>query len=218
MAHRIYLSNILPHWPIADQEVLLDEHMPGWRRSPAIYMDVLNPRKRKSHGVADLTERARLLRPTGRNSAVTVVVATAGLLAWSTADFLTVLEAITARGAALRLLKEDLLIEPDAGVPGVARATAAFERSKLRPDGGGPGVGGKISGERREAAAKAKCEVVRSLWESPRSEITDAAVAQEAGVSLATIKTHLGKRQDAIRRRQAAIATAERNRARKKQP
>ncbi len=217
MPDRIYLSNIVPHWPIAKQEQLLDEKVPDWRTG-AVYRDVLPPRKRKAHGIADLVERARMLRPTGRRGGERIVVASPPLLAWALSDFHEVLSAATARGASLYFAAEDLTIDPAGGVSSVAAASAAFERGKARPSGEGPGKGGRISGERRLAASRAKCEGVRSLWESPRSEITDAAVAQLADVSLATIKTHLGPRLDAIRRRQTAAATAERNRARSKQP
>jgi hypothetical protein len=215
MSDRIYLSNLLPHWPIKRQEELLDERLPGWRRS-TVYRDVIPARKRQSHSASELKERARLLRPTGRPGVETITVVTAGVLAWATADFLDVLQAVTKRGAVLRMLHEDLTIDPAGGVPAVAAAMAAFERSKIRATGDGPGKGGRISGALRMAAAKAKCAAVRHMWVQPRSEFTDSEIAAEAGVSLATIKTHLGKRLDAVRVREAAEASAARNRARSK--
>jgi hypothetical protein len=163
MVDRIYLSNILPHWPIKRQEAVLDERIPGWRKDAAIYRDVVPPRKRIGHGISALADRERLLRPTGRPGAETITVVTAGVLAWATADFL-----------------------------------------------------GRISGALRLAASKAKCETVRHMWARPRKEFTDAEIAAQAGVSLATIKMHLGYRLEAVRVREAAEATAARNRARKK--
>jgi hypothetical protein len=216
MVDRIYLSNILPHWPIKRQEAVLDERIPGWRKDAAIYRDVVPPRKRIGHGISALADRERLLRPTGRPGAETITVVTAGVLAWATADFLDVLQAVTRRGAVLRMLHEDLTIDPAGGVPAVAAAMAAFERSKIRATGDGPGKGGRISGALRLAASKAKCETVRHMWARPRKEFTDAEIAAQAGVSLATIKMHLGYRLEAVRVREAADATAARNRARKR--
>lgn len=217
MTDRFYLSNLRKQWPFSRQEALLDERAPGWRGG-SVYRDDLPARKRKAHNVESLTERASMLRPTSRRENEVVTVASLSIMAWGVADFLAVLGALTGRGATLRAIAEDLTIAPDAGVSAASLASEAFLKATAKGSGEGPEKGGRISGAKREAAAKAKCEAVRHLWERPRSEYTDAQVAAEAGVVVATIKAHLGKRPKAIRERELREAQAQRNRARRKQP
>jgi len=215
MADRFYLSNLRKQWPFPRQEVLLDERAPGWRRH-SVYRDDLPAGKRKAHNPESLVERASLLRPTSRRESELVTVASIGVLAWGIADFLTVLGALTGRGATLRAIEEDLTITPDAGVSGASLASVAFEKACTKGSGDGPGKGGRISGALREAAAKARCETIRERWGMPRSLYSDHALAMEADVALATVKKHLGKRKDAIRAREVREAQAERNRKRRK--
>lgn len=212
---RVYLSNIRPRWPIERQEEVLDRELAGWRRM-SVYRDILPPRARQSHGPADLTERADMLRPTRRPNGQPVYVASLAVLAWTLPDFLAVIGAMAARGDTLIGLTEGATLAPEAGAADVAKAGEAFVTATRRTTGEGPGKGGRISGERREARAKAACEAIRERWALPLDQHPTLALLAEAGVSRATAKKHLGRRDEAQRKYQLAQAQAERNRARRK--
>ena len=212
---RVYLSNIRPRWPIERQEEVLDGALPDWRRRN-VYRDVLASRSRQAHGPADLKERADMLRETKRRGGQEVWVASLSVLAWTLPDFLSVLGALAARGDTLVGAAEDVEISPDADAATVAQVGEAFVSATRRTTGEGPGKGGRISGERREARAKAACETIRERWALPSAEHPTAALLAEAGVSRATAKKHLGKRDEAQRKYQLSQAQAERNRKRRK--
>lgn len=212
---RIYLSNIRPRWPIERQEEVLDGAVPDWRRKN-VYRDILPPRSRQSHGPADLKERADMLRETRRRQGHDVWVASLAVLAWTLPDFLAVLGALAARGDTLFSVAEHSVVPPDAGAAVVAQVGEAFVSATRRATGEGPGKGGRISGERREARAKAACETIRERWALSSDEHPTAALLAEAGVTRTTAKKHLGKRDEAQRKYLAAQAQAERNRKRRK--
>lgn len=216
MAARIYISNIRPTWPIAAQEAALDIGVPDWRKA-GIYRDVLPPRSRQAHGAADLIERASMLRPTRRGGGETVYVASLAVLAWTLTDFLAVLAALAERGSMLVSCAEGFTIGlPDATPADIAKAADAFTQAIRRNSGEGPSKGGRISGERREARAKAACETIRERWALPSDQHPTLALLAEAGVSRATAKKHLGHRDKAQAAYIKAQAQAERNRARRK--
>ena len=209
---RVYLSNIRTGWPIERQEAVLDAGLPGWRKGN-VYRDILPPRKRRSHGAADLEMRIAILRPTRRATSETVHVAALPCLAWSPGDFLGVLAGLSARNATLVCLDDGTTVPPN-DASAIARAAAAFDRA-LRRVGEGLKTGGMVSGERRSDVAQAKCATIRERWGMPNAEWTTTALCREAGVSKPTALKWLGPRDVAQRAYQIKLATAERNRKRK---
>lgn len=210
---RFYLSNIRPAWPIDRQEAALDATCPGWRRC-SVYRDVLTASARKSHGAVDLVARARLLRPTSRTTPETVTVAGLAVLAWAPGDFVTVLAALSSRGASLVSIDDGMTVAPN-DVQATADAVAAFERAILRVGGAGKS-GGQVSGEIRSARAKAAIEVLRPFWGMPSDTHPTPIILRQCGVSKPTAIKYLGYRLDAQRAYQRAQDLAERNKQRAK--
>lgn len=210
---RVYLSNIRPHWPIERQEAALDKALPGWRRG-SVYRDELPPRKRKAHGPADLEARALLLRPSSRRAHDPLHVASPAVLAWTLADFLGVLAALSEKGIILMLLDSGLTYPPGCGPQAVAGAAKAFDAACRRQKGEPGERGGDVSGRVRSVAAQARCESIRERWALPSLEHPTAALLAEAHVSKPTAIKWLGVRSEAQRRYQAGRAVAKSNRAR----
>lgn len=211
---RFYLSNIRKGWPVERQEAALDAAAPGWRKA-TVYRDVLPPRKRQSHGPADLIERASMLRPTRRRSNDTVTVAGVAPLAWTLPDFLAVLTALAARGDTLTDLDSGLSVPPDATASVIQQAADTFERA-IRRVGSYGKTGGQVSGERRSEVAKTACERIAERWKLPSEDYPTAALLAEAGVSRPTAIQYLGPRQRAQWEHQRSTETAARNRARRR--
>ncbi len=210
---RVYLSNIRSTWPISRQEARLDADLPDWRKG-AVYLDEPTGAKRRAHTPGVLASRATMLRPTSRRSGETVSVASLSVLAWTLGDFLSVLASLAKRNATLVALDERLTIPPGATAAAIAAAGHAFE-SAVRRVGDAGKSGGKSSGERRAARAKAACDAMAPFWCLPSSDYPTAELLEKFKVSRPTALMHLGKRADAQRRHQAGLAQAERNSRRK---
>ena len=209
---RSYLSDLHAAWPIPRQEALLDAGAPGWRAA-SVYRDTVTKGQRKARSVAALTQRATLLRPTRRQAADDVYVAAWPVLAWTAADLLTVLAALSTRGATLIVLDTGTKVLPTARAAELAEVCQEFERACRRVGDYGKS-GGIVSGERRAAAAKAGCERIKERWGLPSADYPTRALLDEAGVSRPTAIAYLGRREDAQRAHQKSQAVAERNRKR----
>lgn len=198
MAHRVYISNISPSWPIADQQRLMAEHLPDWAR--AVYTDVLKPRALRDRDPEKLTERTALCRPTGRRDGVVVHVATLAIVAWRQSDFRNVLEALAARGDSLIAHEEgrtfDLRnpLELDAAVALFPHSRTHSGRRKGRL------IGSQAAAVAKLAASKADADKIRSRWGVPPN--TAVGLCAEVGRSYQTMKRQLGKWEHAVRKRE----------------
>lgn len=203
MATYFYLSNISPMWPLELQERMLTEAVPTG--TVILWRDALSPAERRRHKSQLLLDRKNMLRPTTRKSQLTIYVASLAVVAWTMPDMLVFLTEAMKRAATIRVLDTDLTIQPDAGPDVLQKATEAFARGRRSRLGMSAGkVGGKISAERRSAAAKAKADTVKPFWHLPSSEHPTAALVKRSGVSLNTLKLHHGPRPAAQRAYEAA--------------
>lgn len=197
MHARAYLSNISPSWPIEEQEKLLAARVPGW--PIPTFTDRLKPRALRSREPEKLTERAGLLRPTGRPEAGEVHVATLAIMAWRQLDFRDVLVALGARRESLVAHEEGRTF--DLTTPeGMAEAFAMFPVS--RTDSGRRK--GRLRGVEAAAAAKladskADADKIRHRWGV--EGYTATGLCAEVGRSFQTMKRHLGLWEHAKRKR-----------------
>lgn len=219
-----YLSNIAAAWPAARQEALFAERIPGWPKGVEVYRDELPPRHRKSHSVENLTDRARMLRPTTRRRPAewdTIYVASAACLAWEPADYMRCVAAAHARNAQLVSLDAGRSISPDASSAEMADALAEFmsRRRYAQTEPGRIGVaGGKAAGERRSADKKAAAMQIKDRWCLPTEDYPTNPLLASVKISRNTANLYLGKRPAAQRAHRLGLEQAERNRKRRKTP
>ena len=173
---RIYLSNILRHWPIAAQHKALG----AVTRPVEVYEDDLPPRHRKAHSAEALAGRAELLRPTRRkNGGETIYVASLGVLAWTAEDFMACMGAAAQRNAAVETLETGRRIEPTATAGELAEALSEFLAARRRHQTA-PGqlAGHQASVIARRADVAARIALIDVDWrryEVPTPELLDRA-------------------------------------------
>lgn len=213
MTIRVYLSNIVPGWPIQRQKELLAQHVPDWPKVPT-YTDLLSPKQRKAHSPASLTERVELLRETSRPESIeAIVVAALPCLGWEHLDFLECVAAISARGATLIALNTDRRITPDATPTEIAEAAREFVTGR-RATKGGP-AGYLVSAEKREAEHRAAAKLIEDRWKLPTKDYPTVPLLAEAGICRNTANKYLLNRPEAQRKHRNEVARAERNRKRR---
>ncbi len=177
----VYLSDVSPWWTIERQETALADVLP----KATVFRDLLGVRARRGHSANDLVQRGMMLRPTTRrDKGVEIHVASLAVLAWAEDDLRAVLETIAARGATL------ISAEGYAGDP-VAAWAVARRRSRLE---GAALRGSAVSAERRRAASEAAVKLIAGDWPLPSRDYPTDELKARCGLSLNTIKAHLGPR------------------------
>jgi len=181
MSTRAYLSDVSPWWTMERQEAALADVLPG----ATVFRDELDARARRGHSVASLTARAAMLRPTGRQLAgETIHVASLAVLGWSEDDVRAVLATMAARGTVL-VSSEGIDGEP------LEAWRVAKRRSRLE---GAALLGSSVSAERRKAASAAAVAIIKPYWPLSSAEYPTASLLTKCGLSLNTVKAHLGSR------------------------
>jgi hypothetical protein len=196
---KAYLSEVSPWWTMERQETALADVLLGAR----VFRDVLDVRACRSHQPASLVQRAAMLRTTTRGGSETIHVASLAVLAWGEDDMRAVLAAMAARGAVL------VSSEGYQGDPLIAWH-AARKRSRLE---GAALKGSAVSAERRRAASMASARLIEDRWPLSSTTHPTKVLLAECGLSLNTVKAHLGPRpiaQYKHRLKQARRARAER--------
>ena len=163
------------------------------------YRDILAERHAKRpaqmHGEW-LKERAQMLRPTGRNGADTIYVATMLALGVREADLAKTLAAAAARGSTIVALDSGISVAPDAGAYGVSAALEDWARAKRSAQT----APGRLLGVQAAAAAKRErtmrqVRIARPLWrDTSPGRMTTEQVAAEAKLSIKTLYSELGRR------------------------
>lgn len=177
MKRKIYLSNILRHWPLdAQRKVLRDVSKPF-----ETYEDVLKPSALKAHSPGDLKERAQLLRPTARkNSPEIIYVASLGVLAWVAEDFMSVLAAAGKRNAILSVRETGTAISPTADAAELAKALSEFLAARRRHQTtGGRLAGVEASRAVRTASSRERAALIADDWH--KAEIPTDVLLKRAG-------------------------------------
>lgn len=145
-----------------------------------------------------LTQRALLLKPTGRRRGEPIHVATLLALAVSEADLVACLVAASDRGDTVRAAdsgKEFALTE---GPAVFQRAVEDWQRAK-RDAQTKPGrlEGMRVAAERRRAETMRKLAPARALWRSAKPDrLTGEQIAERVGLSQKTLFQELGRRPD----------------------
>lgn len=211
---RYYLNTLRPAWPVSRQESLLDDRFPNWREGQE-YRDELPPRRRQTPSPDDLLDRASMLRPTSRRSAEQIVVASIAVLAVSQLDLVRVLAMAEARKATLIAIAEEVRLVPPYTAEAIAETLTIFAMA-IHRGRGNTRLGHLVSAERREARAKAACDLIKERWALPRSQFSDKALLAEAGVARATAVRHLGDRTALLKKIEADANREAANQRRRK--
>lgn len=169
MAPKVFRSTLT--WRSLDyQDSVLAPVVPNWPNVP-IYT-----------GEEDLTS---LLRPTKRKSEDDLYMASLAVLAKNEEDFRERFGALVKRFRVMAV--EDKTEWRRGGL-----AAVASWRLARKKDAGSHG--GKISADKKKSQSKAAIESIRDRWPLPSKEWPTKALLKEAGVSLNTVKSVLGKR------------------------
>jgi hypothetical protein len=181
MAILVYMSDVSPWWTMDRQEATLADVLPG----ATVFRDALDRRQRRAHTPDSLVQRAMMLRSTARSQNNEVIhVASLAVLAWSEADLREVLDAIKARGA--------VLVSSE-GINGDLVAAWAAVRRQSRLEGAAL-RGSAVSAERRKAASEVAVKLIAGDWPLPSKDHPTAELLARCGLSLNTVKAHLGPR------------------------
>lgn len=192
---RTYLSNISPLWPVKRQR----EMLASLGNDTIEFCDELHPDERRGYRVDGLFQRTQMLRPTTRNGAMTIAVASLGVLARNAEDLLAVIGLAAERGATIRDVNADFEIKPNAKMRDMKRATEEFAKSRVKERAADRGkFGGQKSGAVRAAMAKEVSLKFENDWCA--SDKTNKQIVKESGLSVNTLKLYLGRRADAKRR------------------
>jgi len=177
MKRKIYISNILRHWPPDDQRAALAT-VP---RPVETYEDVLKPQALRSHSPASLKDRAELLRATARKRGDEMIhVASLGVLAWAAEDFMTALAAAAHRGAAVSVQETGRVIPPAASAGELAEAMSEFLAARRRHQATGARLAGvEASKAARMADAKRRADLIEDDWH--RAEMATDVLLERAG-------------------------------------
>ena len=199
MSIRSYISNLSRAWPEAEQRRVIREWVqrvqPG--TDPPEYRDILTRRGLQSRKPELLVDRKAMLRPTGRRSGETIVVAALGCFAVSPADLATAIAAASARRATIEVVADGLTIPPDPPAAVQAAVQAVWEQRRRQGlHEAGRMAGQRAAVEKRNAKVAVKLARVEAAWP------TDARLAdlvELSGLSSKTLYKHLGPRADARR-------------------
>lgn len=192
---KAYLNNISPAWPLRRQEDVLRAAIPGWPKSVDVRRDVLDSKQLMANRPASLVELGKLLARHSFRRADTINVASLAVLGWRDSELIRHLLAATALGITVKARDIGLEIGPDATPAVMKRAVDAFlaAREKVRQGKRGE-AGGQASGAVRRSAAGEKVKTIAKFWKDPKETRTDRELAVIAGVSVNTVKEHLGPR------------------------
>jgi len=130
-----------------------------------------------------------LFRKTTRNEMLHVHVLSLAIIATNEKEFRTFLEILKDRKACLHSKEECLVI---------LGTTVSFNKmvkiwKNARRDGAAK-IGGKMSAEKKKANSSLAVAKIKDRWPLPSKEWPTKVLLKEAGVSLNTVKSLLGKR------------------------
>lgn len=208
---RAYLSNISPLWPWPRQEALLRIEVPTWPKGVTVFRDDLDVDQRRGRHQSALVARANLMRKSTRRMADNVILlASLAVFDWTIEGVMAGLADAAAGGTTVRVLDCGLTITADAGVNVMGEVARAFAAARLRQKLMKRGeAGGKASASKRWNEAAAKLRVIEKLYHDPEETRTDAELAKLAGVSVNTMKDHMGPRGNRTKRKTARAAKGE---------
>jgi hypothetical protein len=212
MAKRIYLSNVSALWPFPTQEVTLAA-LPGWPKGYVVFRDELDVRERRLRSASALPRRGEMLRSNTRKGATEAIyVASLAVFAVSVEDMIEALALAGRRGATVHFLAEGLMVPPASGAETLHRIAVAFGQLKRESRAQSAG---QVSGAKKSAEARAKCETIRAEWPLPSADYPTRVLLDRVGISLNTAKLYLGARPTVQREHQIEVRRAAVTRQRK---
>jgi hypothetical protein len=212
MRAKVYMSNISPRWPFADQEALLENARVAGYTDLDIWKDELSVNERRAHKIETLTERHILFRGSTRKDGGMLIFPTLASVAWTADDLVVVLTRAAELNMRVWVLDRDLKIPARGARAEWRKAAEAFRESRQRDQSLDRGqAGGRKSAEVRAARLKAGIDAARPFWGLEKPSV--AQLAKDNGVSVSGLVAALGPRKIA----QANHQAAEKRKARKKQ-
>ena len=196
---RCYVRNGVWGWSLEAQEAALRE---AAVLDPAqLYRDELSANRAKKPSKIQpewLTERAKLLRPTGRRSGGTIHIATLLALGVSEGDLVMQLAAAGARRDAVQAADSGFHYPADGGPKEIAAAVQDWLRAKrdaqTRP---GRAEGNRVAAEKRRRRTLEKLPEARPLWRDAKpTRLTVEQISEQVGLSGKTLYAELGRRPD----------------------
>lgn len=187
MRKLIYMSEVSTWWTLGRQKDLLAELMPDAK----LFFDELNRRKRSSHHIGSLIERAMMLQMlTRQTEGVEIHVASLAVLAWSESDLKDVSATITRGGGTLHW-HDGVPASNAAAAWHLARAKTRLDSAMLRDT--------YVERLGRSTVYREACEAIRDRWQRPSSEWSTITLLTEVGLSRSTVNAYLGSRRQAQR-------------------
>jgi hypothetical protein len=191
---RLYVRNGVSGLSAERQEEIL--HSAGFYGP--VYRDELSRNDMRTRNIEALTQRTEMLRPIKRATSERIAVASLRCLALTAVDLSSVLVAAAKRSATIYAADTGERYPPGGGIEDVQAAMLAWERGRRSGQTQAARekaarVSPKLAEKRRERAL----EIARPLWGLPTTEITALEIANKAGVSVASLITHLGPRRKA---------------------
>lgn len=221
MKLRAYKSNLSPPWTERRQDEALARAIPGYPRGVDVISDWPDGGARQGHKPLLPGRDGLLLRRASRRAEEAIYMASLSVLAQSWEDGATgewgvarCLALAADRGATIHVvgITPPLIIPPSSDAALFAEASQEFAQGKRRQRAEKRGqVGGRVSADRRKADAREKLKTIERFWHDPKETRKDAELAAIAGVSVNTVKDHLGDRpRKAIKRAREALQKAAR--------
>ena len=197
MADRVYFSNISPSWPIADQERLIAERLPGFDLGSA-YRDVLRARQLRSRNPEHLTDREALSRSTSRARGGVLHVATPAVMAWRAPDFGQLVKALARRFDGIMAHAEGRLFKLPEDIEALVEQFPLSRTASGRRKGSL--VGAAASAATRNARSQAAAAKIKDRWGDPAH--TAQALCAEVGFTYHTMRRWLPRWEIAQARRE----------------
>lgn len=162
------------------------------------FRDTLTAERAKAPGRVRpewLTERAAMLRPSGRHQDE-IHVATLLALAVSEADLVDVIAAAARRSATIIVCDADMTIPPASDANDINAAVGAWQMAKtLARSVPGRLEGVRVAAQKKRAMTLRKVCVARPLWrDTQATRLSTEQVAEAAQLSVKTLYNELGRR------------------------
>ena len=129
-----------------------------------------------------------LLRPTQRKNSDDIYVTSIACIARDEKELAEIVKGLNSRSCFLHCVEEGEVLRPKISIK---EAVVLWKAARMN---GASKVGGRISAKRKEAASKTAIELIREDWPKPSSKFSTQELKDRSGLSLNTIKKHLGSR------------------------
>lgn len=204
MRAKVYMSNISPRWPFADQEALLEKARLAGYTDLDIWKDELSISERRAHKIENLTERHILLRGSTRKDGGMIIFPTLASVAWTADDLMVVLTRAAELNMTVWVLDQGLKIPARGARSQWRKAAEAFRTARQRDQSLDRGqAGGRKSAEVRAAKLKDGIEAARPFWGLEKPPATQLAKTHQ--VSVSGLVAALGPRRVAQANHQAEL-------------